>query len=159
MRYLSILTQKSLKKEPLKGYQKEESREDFYEDYIAYIQGLDQKDRKDKFDEFKEEDLYKKGLWKDRYRNLHQHVIKLRDRMGQFSSVIDADYWLFGLIHSVLFEGKPLRDGCEDDLKRKIQNKIFSAKDSREHKKDPNRLKFVRQRLNESIEIYREYVS
>ena len=159
LRYLSILTQKSLKKAPLMGYQKEESREDFYEDYIAYIQGLDQKDRKEKFDEFKEEDLYKKGLWKDRYRNLHQHVVKLRDRMGQFSSVIDADYWLFGLIHSVLFEGKSLRDACEDDLKRKIQNKIFSAKDSREHKKDPNRLKFVRQRLNESIEIYREYVS
>jgi hypothetical protein len=159
LRYLSILTQKSLKKAPLRGYQKEESREDFYEDYIAYIQGLDQKDRKDKFDEFKEEDLYKKGLWKDRYRNLHQHVVKLRDRMGQFSSVIDADYWLFGLIHSILFEGKSLRDGCEDDLKRKIQNKIFSAKASREHKKDPNRLQFVRQRLNESIEIYREYVS
>lgn len=79
--------------------------------------------------------------------------------MGQFSSVIDADYWLFGLIHSILFEGKSLRDGCEDDLKRKIQNKIFSAKASREHKKDPNRLQFVRQRLNESIEIYREYVS
>ncbi|WP_295020568.1 DUF262 domain-containing protein [uncultured Porphyromonas sp.] len=159
LRYLSILSQKSVKKEPLMGYLKEDSREDFYEDYIAYIRGLDQKDRRGKFDKFKDQDPYKDGVWKVRYRTLNHQVSRLRDKMGQFTSIIDADYWLFGLIYTVLFEGKILKDGAGEGLQKEIVDKISLAKGTKEHRKDPGRLKFLRQRLNESIDIYRKYVS
>lgn len=159
LRYLSILSQKSIKKPPLMGYLKEDSREDFYEDYIAYIRDLDQKARKDKFDKFKDQLPYKDEEWKVLYSTLHYQVSKLRNRMGQFTSMIDADYWLFGLIYIVLFEGRLLRDGCEEILKKEIGDRISLAKATREHRKDPGRLKFLRQRLNESIDIYRNHVS
>lgn len=159
MRYLSILSQQHIDKRPLRGYARQNSREDFYEDYVAYILGLNQKNMVDKFGDFKGREPYKDLQWKERYKALHEQLLGLIDKIGTFSSVIDADYWLFGLIHFVLFKGKTLREGCGDDLKRELEKKVSEAKDDYFHKKDPAQLKFLRERLDGSIGIYSKYVS
>jgi hypothetical protein len=159
LRYLSILSQKSLGQEPLTGYRKESSREDYYKDYVSYILGLDQQTRTGKFDGFKDKAPYKDGIWKTRYKKLHEQVEKLKNKMGRFASVIDADYWLFGLIFYVLFEGKELKDGVLDNLGEDIRKKIKEAKAKDNHRSRPNQLSYLRNRIDESIEIYREYVS
>ena len=159
LRYLSILSQKSLGQEPLTGYRKESSREDYYKDYVSYILGLDQQARREKFDGCKEKAPYKDAIWKIRYKTLHGEVEKLKNKMGQFASVIDADYWLFGLIFWVLFEGKVLKDGILDNLGEDIRKKIEEAKAKDKYRSRPNDLGHLRDRIDESIEIYKKYVS
>lgn len=157
LRYLSILSQKSLVPEPLAGYRKEASREDFYKDYVSYILELDQQDRVDKFDGFREKLPFKDGVWKQRYCILRDQVAILKEKIGQFTSVIDADYWLFGLIYMILFEGKTSLVGSPDELGAEIQMRVKAVK--KKHQDRPNQLTHLRQRLNESIEIYKKYVS
>ena len=93
LRYLSILSQKSLDLTPLKGYRTESSREDFYGDYVAYILGLNEQANVGKFESFKEKDFYKDEIWKSRYKDLHDVISQLKGRIGILSSWIDADYW------------------------------------------------------------------
>ena len=160
LRYLSILSQKSLGQKPLTGYRKESSREDYYKDYVSYILGLDQQTRTGKFDGFKDKAPYKDGIWKTRYKKLHEQVEKLKNKMGQFASVIDADYWLFGLIFYVLFEGKELKEGVLDNLEEEIQKQIEGVKTNKDnHRSRPNQLSYLRDRIDKSIEIYEKYVS
>ncbi|MCQ2265835.1 MAG: hypothetical protein MJZ46_07355, partial [Bacteroidales bacterium] len=72
-----------------------------------------------------------------------------------FTSIIDADYWLFGLIYYVVFKGKVLNDDISElcnEIKKKIQKK------KSEYSKTPNQLGHTRERIKESIQIYQNYV-
>ena len=158
LRYLSILSQKSLGLTPLKRYRTESSREDFYGDYVAYILGLNEQANVGKFESFKEKDFYKNEIWKSRYKGLHDVISQLRERIGILSSWIDADYWLFGLIYVVLFEGKTELVNV-DNLINEILRAINLAKKDERHRSRPNQLTYLRLRIDESIEIYRKYVS
>lgn len=158
LRYLSILSQKSLDLTPLKGYRTESSREDFYGDYVAYILGLNEQANAGKFESFKEKDFYKDEIWKSRYKDLHDVISLFKERVGTLSSWIDADYWLFGLIYLVLFEGKK-KLVHDDNLINEIRTAINLAKKDGRHRSRPNQLTYLRQRINDSIEIYRKHVS
>ena len=165
LRYLSILSRYSVNaEEVLKGYRKESSREDFYTDYVAYIINLPLKGDNQMFDGVREKAPYKDGIWKKRYPILQKEIQRLQAHMYSpdkelFPSWIDADYWLFGLIYYVLFEGKTLTDGCEDRLKSSIQSKIKAAKNDSKHLDRPNQLSFLRKRLQQSLKIYKSNVS
>ena len=124
---------------------------------MSYILELDQQDRVDKFDGFREKLPFKDGVWKQRYCILRDQVAILKEKIGQFTSVIDADYWLFGLIYMILFEGKTSLVGFPDELRAEIQMRVKAVK--KKHQDRPNQLTHLRQRLNESIEIYKKYVS
>lgn len=159
LRYLSILSQKSLGQEPLTGYRREVSREDFYKDYVSYMLGLDQQKNPEKFEGVKEKEFYKEEAWKSRYRNLHEEARKLKGIMGRFASVIDADYWLFGLVFWVVFENKLLKDDSLEKLTKDLQELVNKAKKDEKHRSRPNQLTYLRGRINDSIRIYKKYVS
>lgn len=73
-----------------------------------------------------------------------------------FTSWIDADYWLFGLIYFVLFEDKKVI--INENLAGKIRKSIESKRNDRAYSKSPNRLSNLRDRVSESISIYRSCI-
>ena len=161
VRYLSILSQKYADNTPLVGYSSYKSRESFYADYVSYILGLEQEQREDKFNNF-DFDQSLKNFWEVRFYNLREAVLKLKDQMdlkgGVFSSWIEADYWLFGLIYYVVFIGKQIKEDITN-LPQEVIGKINDKKDNEYYMKNSNRLGNIRERIEESINIYSNYVS
>ena len=88
--------------------------------------------------------------------------MKLKDQKeleeGIFSSWIDADYWLFGLIYYVVFMGKRIKEDITN-LPQEVISKINDKKGNEYYTKNSNRLGNIRERIDESINIYRNYVS
>lgn len=123
--------------------------------------GLEQEQREDKFNNF-DFDQSLKNFWKVRFSNLREAVLKLKDQMdlkgGVFYSWIEADYWLFGLIYYVVFMGKQIKEDFTN-LPQKVIGKINDKKDNEYYMKNSNRLGNIRERIEESINIYSNYVS
>lgn len=159
LRYLSILSQKSLGQEVLTGYRREVSREDFYKDYVSYMLGLEQQKNPEKFEGVKDKEYYKDEAWKTRYEILHEEAGKLKEWMGHFASIIDADYWLFGLIFSIVFDNKTLKEDSLEKLAKELRELANRAKRDEKHRSRPNQLTYLRKRINDSIRIYNKYVS
>lgn len=177
VRYLSILSQYSAYKNDnrpvLVGYSAFSSRESFYADYVSFIlkQGYDeQENRPQKFDGFDFSGTFPDDCWKERFSILRNTIERLKTHMplnekNSFSTWIEADYWLFGLIYYIVFEGKALnelvrkkRDGAETTLPNEINERIRSKKKLFDYVKNTNRLGNLRERLKDSCEIYGNYV-
>lgn len=176
VKYLSILSQYKVlgtSNDIMKGYSAYSSRELFYTDYVFFQLGLDEEGRANKFDGCKIEDLFPNGVWKERFRVLRETISKLKPYMfdkeeTSFSSWINADYWLFGVIYFVLFLGYTIIENKEQELDKDINNKIEEKRwDTNEDgKKTPsnyarnaNRLGYVRERVADSINIYKKYIN
>ena len=169
VRYLSILSQYIGKgkrlTEVMKKYSANRTRESYYADYVSYLVGLDQEDNEDKFDGFSMGALFPNSEWKHRFSILKDDVKRLKkhfnlDEKGAFTSWIDADYWLFGLIYEVVFENKTLNENVQpliDAIKGKISAKR-GLDENDVYLKKPNRLSNLRDRLNDSIITYQAYV-
>jgi hypothetical protein len=71
---------------------------------------------------------------------------------------VDADIVLFGLINAIVFEGKTVT--IDQQLADDLNAKIKDVKDDMSNldKRNPNKLRLVRERLSKSIEIYQPYV-
>ena len=169
VRYLAILSQykaQGFAGNVLKYYSSYASRESFYADYVSFIVGIEQESHEDKFDGFEMDKTFPNECWKERFKVLKTIIAELKEKLksskdkakSDFDSWIDADYYLFGLIYYVLFEDKKitLTDSLIDELKSKInvirQDKLSS------YSKSPNRLGYLRERLNDSIQIYAKYM-
>lgn len=81
----------------------------------------------------------------------------------KYNSIIETDIVFFGLIYHCLICDKKIDASQKDELKNKIQEKILeyentSDDDNRKQKKNPNTLKYIRRRLQDSIEIYNLFV-
>ena len=169
VRYLSILSQYIGKgkrlTEVMKKYSANRTRESYYADYVSYLVGLDQEDNEDKFDGFSMGALFPNSEWEHRFSILKDDVKRLKkhfnlDEKGAFTSWIDADYWLFGLIYEVVFENKTLNENVQpliDAIKGKISAKR-GLDENDVYLKKPNRLSNLRDRLNDSIITYQAYV-
>ncbi len=163
VRYLSILSQYTITtnvNKVLVGYSAYSSRENYYADYVAYIIGLEQNDRVDKFDGFNMEKIFVDKCWQSRFEQIEGCVLSIRERIGldkknAFVSWIDADYWLFGLLYWVLFENSIL--SFEERLFKDISAMITNKKSEGYYAKTPNRLGNLRQRLQDSIDLYKPY--
>jgi uncharacterized protein with ParB-like and HNH nuclease domain len=85
-------------------------------------------------------------------------INKIKTYIGkkEYSSMIDADYWLFGLVYFILFENKDIDISREENLKKKIKEKTDRI--LYDEKKTPAGLKYIRKRLKESIDIYEEFM-
>lgn len=79
--------------------------------------------------------------------------------MGHFASIIDADYWLFGLIFSIVFDNKTLKEDSLEKLAKELRELANRAKRDEKHRSRPNQLTYLRKRINDSIRIYNKYVS
>ena len=149
----------------MKKYSANRTRESYYADYVSYLVGLDQEDNEDKFDGFSMGTLFPNSEWKHRFSILKDDVKRLKkhfnlDEKGAFTSWIDADYWLFGLIYEVVFENKTLNENVQplvDAIKGKIRAKR-GLDENDVYLKNPNRLSNLRDRLNDSIITYQAYV-
>lgn len=168
VRYLSILSQYKAEdansNKVLLGYSAYASRENYYGDYVSYIIGIDQEDRTEKFNGFQFEVVFPDNCWQSRLDTLKAEIEGLKSRMGLdskecFSSWIDADYWLFGLIFWIIFENKVLQQTNIESLSAAITEIIRTKKTSESYTRSPNRLGNIRERLQESIDIYSPFVT
>lgn len=178
VRYLSILSQywanDSDESKVLVGYSAFSSRESFYADYVSYVlgQGADeQESRPEKFANFIFGEAFHNNCWPERFNNLEHTIKRVKASMGlnarnSFSTWIDADYWLFGLIYHIVFKGKSLNETLsrkEGDTEKTLQNEISTKIEEKKnggnnYMKNTNRLGNLRERLKESCEIYSKYV-
>ena len=77
-------------------------------------------------------------------------------KKNAFKGWIDADYWLFGLLYWVLYEGKSVN--YNEHLITSISTEINEKKKDIGYSKNPNRLGNLRSRIISSIRIYEGYV-
>lgn len=153
------------------GYSAYSSRESYYADYVSYILGIEQENRVDKFDKFDFAAAFPDDVWQERFNTLKSTISHMKLRMGLkdnriFSSWYEADYWLFGLMYNVLFEGCKIREqyvavdnrGRKVTLKSEIGAAIDRMRRNPSFLKNSNRVTFIRNRLVESCKIYSSYV-
>lgn len=80
------------------------------------------------------------------YNNLH------------FTSIIDADVYMFGLVYNTVIEGKDIDLVRKDDLLTALQRKVASFKRDESHKNSPSLLKHMRSRVEYSVTTFNRYV-
>ena len=164
IRYLSTLSQKKADSRIMVGYSAYKSRENYYADYVAYLLGLEQEEHEDKFDGFNFSEVFPENTICERYTKLRQGIIEIKRYIPlqqdmAFKSWIDADMWLCGLIYHIVFEGKELalNDNQGESLKETILEELASKDEA--YQRRSNALGYLRERIDKSIEIYKEYVS
>lgn len=165
VRYLSTLSQfkaSGNSDKVLRWYSAYSTRESFYGDYVSSIVGVEQEDNETKFDGFVFDVEFPGDCWKQRFVVLRDAINALKPNLGlnkdnAFTSWIDADYWLFGLIYYLVFEGKTLKPDLSG-LVAELTKMIKAKRDDENYSKTPNRLGNLRERMKESISIVGKYV-
>ena len=76
----------------------------------------------------------------------------------KFKSIIGVDLILFGLIYSIVFEKKDIDFDEKEKLIKKLNEKYNKFMEDELHKRNPGALKYLRERVKCSIEIYKEFV-
>ena len=153
------------------GYSAYSSRESFYADYVSYILNIEQEDRINKFDGFGFNTVFPTDIWKSRFDVIYEAITKLKPSMPlkdgkSFSAWYEADYWLFGLVYHILFDGKQLKEsptrlnqaGRTISLQEEIISRIRKDKKDPLFSKNTNRLGYIRSRLIASYTIFGKYV-
>lgn len=182
IRYLSILSQ--YKKEGsvqnlCSGFGgRKEKLEEYYENYINFIIG----DKNIKYYISYEElfDTNERLLsceqpHSGRYSKMSNFISDSPLSKKTFDSIIDCDLYYFGLIYLIIFENKNIDLEKWSDITKKIEKSIeefkapyldkqgvptyeLSKAVSRSfHQKNPSALKYLRERVEKSIAIYREF--
>ena len=165
VRYLSMLSQYLIlgsSDKVLRWYSAYSTRESYYGDYVSSIVGVEQESNETKFDGFDFATVFPDDCWKQRFMVLRNAVNNLKpnfdlNKDNAFTSWIDADYWLFGLIYHLVFKGKHLKadvTGLVDEINKKIR----ARRRDEYYTKTPNRLGNLRERMKESINIVGKYV-
>lgn len=185
IRYLSILSQykKDCSIQNLcSGFGgKKEKLEEYYENYINFIIG--DKNSESDVDYISYEELFdtNEQLHSDekphseRY-NKMKNIISNSDLCEKtFDSIIDCDLYYFGLIYLIIFENKNIDLEKWSVITKKLEKQIeeykapyldeqgvptyeFSkAVSISYHQKNPSALKYLRERVEKSIAIYREF--
>jgi len=109
------------------------------------------------------DDVFPNGDFIERFVKLRSWIqenkknFNLDEKKDAFTSWVDADYWLFGLIYWIVFKNKSITS--DESLINKISTEISSKKTSEYYSKTPNLLKHLRERLKVSIQIYEEYAN
>lgn len=153
VRFLSLLSQYSKDGNTSKiarGYKPK--MEKYYEEYIYSMINSGPSD----FFKHKDE-IFPDGDYNPRFEILSQSINDL-DIPRQLNSIIDVDIYFFGLINLIIFESLSIDISKKDDLMRKIEDKIQLFKSDDNHKKAPSALKYLKDRIDSSIAIYKEYI-
>lgn len=154
VRYLSICSQFAKNGDVnglLKNYGK---KEESY--YTLFIDDCINKNSESIFVEYDDK------FFKNNLKHLSSAIEILCLKGKSFTSIIDCDIYMFGLIYYLVIQGKNLIEIEKDTLLSDLKLAIESLKDNQEsgemHKKTPSALKYVRQRFLKSFEIYKEYI-
>lgn len=96
--------------------------------------------------------------------DIELHMCRLKEEcfklsiQKEFSSIIDVDIYMFGLIYWVLICQKQLDDNKIEELKIKLNKRIREFKHDNSHTKSPASLKYLRKRITTSINSFRNYL-
>lgn len=148
VRYLSLLSQyKKSKGDTRKIAQTYKTKMEVY--YESYIYSEVHKENDTMFTNILgESDIA------TRYEHLKASIKELG--IPIFTSIIKADLYFFGLIYYILFDGKKISLNAEN--KTALTNTINNLEVNDSHAKSPSALKYLRERIAQSIEIYRKFV-
>ncbi|PUZ25496.1 DUF262 domain-containing protein [Chitinophaga parva] len=127
--------------------------EEYYEEYIYSVVGGE--DKATKFVSFAQ--LFPDGNYQVRLERLNSSIIDLR-LPTKFTSIIEMDTYLFGMVYIIVFENRSIDISKRDHLIAEIELKIAEFKNVAAHKKAPSALKYLRNRITSSIEIYNKYL-
>ena len=75
------------------------------------------------------------------------------------NSIIDLDIYFFGLIYYSVFKDDELNSSDNEELIGALVAKIEEFKRNDSHRKSPNNLGHLRNRISQSVQIYSQYVS
>ncbi|UJS26009.1 DUF262 domain-containing protein [Thiothrix winogradskyi] len=78
---------------------------------------------------------------------------------SSYPSIIDLDTYIFGLIYQIIFQKKKVDVSKKDHLMHEIKAAIENFKQVGSHKKSPNNLGHLRERISQSISIYERFTS
>lgn len=155
VRYLALLSQyKKDKTADELGKRFAGKMEKYYEEYIYFTVGEEDSNIFIKYSElFKDKKEYKKM-----YINLKESLKEL-ELFKKYSSIIDVDITLFGLIYFIVFEKKEIDYTKKESIFKEINKEIEKIRrEDTKHIKNPAAFKYLRYRVKRSIEIYARYV-
>lgn len=127
--------------------------EKYYEEYIYAVV----KDRADgMFSQFTS--IIPNGDYAPRIAKLAVALQGLEYNKLHFTSIIDADVYMFGLVYNTVIEGKDIDMTRKATLMTELQNKISNYKTDSGHRSSPSLLKHMRARVEKSVTIFNGYV-
>ena len=154
VRYVALLSQYKKKgSERGIGYGYASKMENYYETYIYSVVG-----NKDSIIFGKFSDIFTDKNYKPYLDKIDRLITELNYRR-RFQSIIDLDLYFFGLIYFTAFEKRVLDTSRKDALEKELRNAINDIKGNGLHTKSPACLKYLRERIFKSIEIYQKYLN
>lgn len=124
--------------------------------YESYIYSVLNENNETKFGIFYE--LFPNNEYKSRIQKLSGIITKIGlNEYSPFPSVIDLDYFMFGLLYVVMFKNKTIPDNSIENLKTEIEENILRSKSNELEVRAPNAFKYMRPRVRNSITIYMKY--
>ncbi|MCU1799548.1 DUF262 domain-containing protein [Pectobacterium polaris] len=152
LRYLALLSQYHINKDSFKiarGYK--QKMEKLYEEYIfCAING----GGSGIFEKLLS--IFPDKKYKDLLDKLENTLTEI-DLLKQYTSIIELDTYLFGIIYHIIFEKKSIDTSEKENILKKLENKIARYKSDSSHLKSPNNLLHLRNRISDSISIYGEH--
>lgn len=132
---------------------RQEQLEQLYEDYInAVVEDRDSA----RFGKFSL--LIGKENISQRMQKLTRYVEAL-GYAKQYTTIIEADLYNFGLIYYVVVCGYTLKEDQYNELKNAITAKYDVIKAVDAHRRSPGKVTYLRTRIKESISVYKDYVN
>ncbi len=126
--------------------------EKYYEEYIYAVV----KDRNDGiFAQFSS--LIPDKDFAPRIAKLNTILQGLEYNLLHFTSIIDADIYMFGLVYNTVVMGYDIDLARKEELMNNLQRKITSLKRDDSHKSSPSLLKHMRNRVEQSVILFSRY--
>lgn len=153
VRYLSLLSHYHKDRDERKvarGYK--QNMEKYYEEYIYAAISDEDSDIYGKFS-----NIFPNRKYDDRLSVLEDALIDLQIP-NEYSSIVDVDVYLFGIIYHTLFNRRMVDSSKADQIKERLDKKIVEFKKNYSHQKSPNNLGHLRDRISSSIYIYGRFL-
>lgn len=154
VRYLSLISQyikDGNTNKVARGYKPK--METYYEEYIYSVVGENDSSL---FVDFST--IFPGRIYTGRFEHLKESISNL-EIPAQYTSIIDLDLYLFGLIYTIVFRNKILDITKKELLKVKLEAKIRQFKTDSSHTRAPNALKYLKSRIDSSIDIYKTFLN
>lgn len=125
--------------------------------YEKYIYSVTSENEDQMFIDFST--IFPNKEFKNKFELLKKTFDDLTLQGQQFTSIIELDLYLFGLIYEILFEDKSIDTSKKYALEAELDKAIDSFKKEFSHAKAPSSLKYVKARIGKSLEIIGKYAS
>lgn len=125
--------------------------EAYYSDFIS-----DMVDQKLNNTEGRYKTSFADGKFENNVALVRQNLVALQVPKA-YPSIIDMDLFFFGLLYWTIIEGKSFVVEDKDALRTAINKSIVRLKKDEAHKRTPNTISRLRERMKKSITLYKRY--